>query len=347
MTGVLAAIAAAGIVLPHALRLQRVAPVTAIVLWLSSLALRAIVCVLVVMYLFFFLPGTGVFVALTHWCGHVALPVSGSELAVEGHGVGARALYLPGIVLATSLAWMCVSSVRDTRAARRVVAQHAVGPGPRDSLIVGGSDVIFAVAGLIRPRIVVSAGALASLDDDELAAGLDHEAGHVARRHRFVMLLGIGLRALGRAVPGTGRGVREIAFHLERDADRWALRRQNDRVALASVICKAAGTGRTGPPALAGLGDSDVLERLGQVLDLGSGSRRRTGAAFKALAAAAVMCTVLIGAVVPAAAVSGAGADAHRGHHRHHCEHSSQASTAPPPAEHRPWGRMEAHESFD
>ena len=337
MTGVLAAIAAAGIVLPHALRLQRVAPVTAIVLWLSSLALRAIVSLLVVIYLFFFLPGTGVFVALTHWCGHVALPV-GSELAVEGHGIGARALYVPGIVLAASLVWMCVSSVRDTRAARHLVAQHAVGPGPRNSLIVGGSDVLFVVAGLIRPRIVVSAGALASLDDDELAAGLDHEAGHIARRHRFVMLLAVGLRALGRAVPGTGRGVREIAFHLERDADRWALRRQNDRVALASVICKAAGAGRTGPPALAGLGDSDVLERLGQVLDLASGTRRRTGAAFEALATAAVACTVLVGAVLPAAAVSGAGADAHRGHHRHHCEHASHASTTAPPAEPRPWG---------
>ena len=55
-----------------------------IVLWLSSLALRAIVCLLVVIYLFFFLPGTGVFAALTHWCGHVALPVSG--LGAGGRG---------------------------------------------------------------------------------------------------------------------------------------------------------------------------------------------------------------------------------------------------------------------
>jgi Zn-dependent protease with chaperone function len=90
-------------------------------------------------------------------------------------------------------------------AARQIVAAHAVGLGPRNSLIVGGSDVLFAVAGLIQPRIVVSAGALASLDDDELAAGFDHEAGHIARRHRFVMLLALGLRALGRAVPGSGR----------------------------------------------------------------------------------------------------------------------------------------------
>ena len=76
-----------------------------------------------------------------------------------------------------SLPVLYVATVRDARAARRLVAQHAVGLGPRNSLIVGGSDVVFAVAGLVRPRIVVSAGALTSLDDDELAAGLDHEEG--------------------------------------------------------------------------------------------------------------------------------------------------------------------------
>jgi hypothetical protein len=319
MTGALAAIIAAGIVLPHVLRLPRVAPVTAIVLWLSSLALRALACLLAVIYLLFFLPRTELFVALSHWCAHMAPPASGSELAVEGHAIAKLALYAPGILLAVSLLAICVGSVRDARAARHIVAEHAVGLGPRNSLIVGGSDVLFAVAGLIHPRIVVSAGALASLDDDELAAGLDHESGHIARRHRFVMLLAVGLRALGRAVPGSGRGVRELAFHLERDADRWALRRKNDRVALASVICKAATTER--PPTLVGLGDTDVRERLGQVLNTCTGRSRRAGAAFNALATAMVACTVLVAAIVPAAAVSGAASDAHRGHHLHHCQH--------------------------
>jgi hypothetical protein len=321
MTAALAAITAAGIVLPHVLRLQRVAPVTAIVLWLSSLALRGLASLLAVISLLFFFPRSELFVALTHWCAHVAPPGIRSDLAVEGHGLAALALCVPGIVLAASLISSCVVTLRDARAAGHLVAQHAVGLGPRHSLIVGGSDVLFAAAGLIHPRIVVSAGALASLDDDELAAGLNHEAGHIARRHRFVMLLAVGLRALGRAVPGSGRGVRELAFHLERDADRWALRQQNDRVALASVICKAATSDGARPPALVGLGDTDVRERLGQVLNRGSGTTRRAGAAFNALATAMVVCTLLVAAVVPAAAVSGAAADAHRGHHRNHCQH--------------------------
>jgi hypothetical protein len=322
MTAALAAITAAGIVLPHALYLQRVAPVTATVLWLSSLALRAIVCLLAVIYLLFFLPRTGLFVELAHWCAHVAPPVTGFELAIEGHGVAVLALYLPGVVLAGSLLVMSVGTVRDARAARHLVAERALGVGPRNSLIVGGSDVLFAVAGLIRPRIVVSAGALTSLDDDELAAALAHEEGHIARRHRFVMLLAVGLRALGRAVPGSSRGVRELAFHLERDADRWALRHENNRIALASVICKAAAAER--PPApLVGLGDTDVRERLGQVLDRCSRTRRPARAALNVLATTMVACTVLVGAIVPAAAVAGAAADAHRGHHLHHCQHDA------------------------
>ena len=320
MTAALAAIVAAGIVLPHALPLQRVTPVTAVVLWLSSLALRATVCVLGVIALFYFLPGTGLFVALTHWCADVGP-------GVEGHGVGALALYLAPAALAASLVVMGVAGARDARAARVLVSRHAVGLGPRNSLIVGGSDVLFAVAGVVRPRIVVSAGALASLDDGELTAALDHEAGHIARRHRFVMLLAMGLHAAGRLVPGGARGLRELAFHLERDADRWALRRHDDRVALASVICQAATGERT--RALVGLGDTDVRERVGQVLGRSSGATRRARTAFNALAAAMAVCTVAAAASVPAAAVAGARADAHRGHHRHHCQHG--AAVSPPP----------------
>jgi bla regulator protein blaR1 len=319
MIAALAAITAAGIVLPHTLRLERVAPVTAIALWLSSLALRAIACLLAVVYALFFLPRTGLFVVMTHWCAHVEVPVSPWELAVEGHGLASFSLFVPGLVLAASLVATCIATVRDVRAARHVVVKHTVGLGPRDSVIVGGSDVLLAVAGFVRPRIIVSAGALTCLDDDELAAGLDHEQGHIARRHRFVMLVAVGLRALGRAVPGSGRAIGELEFHLERDADQWALRRPNDRVALASVICKAATAER--PPAVVGIGTAGVRERLGQVLDTRSATTRRVSAMVNALATAMVALTLLAGALVPAAAATGSVAEAHRGHHRHHCLH--------------------------
>jgi beta-lactamase regulating signal transducer with metallopeptidase domain len=181
--------------------------------------------------------------------------------------------------------------------------------------------VVFAVAGLAHPRVLVSAGALTALDDDELTAGLDHEQAHIVRRHRFVMLLALSCRALGRAIPGCDRGVRELAFHLERDADRWALRLHDDPLALASVICKAAGE-PTLPRAQHHLGATGVPERLRQLIDerpvMSAGPAR---AALRVVATLMVLCTVALVAIVPAAAIAGAGSQPHHGHHLHHCAH--------------------------
>ena len=316
MIATLAAIGAAGILLPHVLRLERVPPVTAIVLWGSALALRALTGVLAVILLLFFLPRAHVFSAVTHWCLNLGF------LDVEGHGMADLALTVPGLALAISLLVACCRTARSARRARRLVKREALGDGPRESVIVGGPDVLFAVAGILRPRIVVSAGALTCLDDDELDAALDHERAHIVRRHRFITVVAIGCAAVGRALPGTARALRELAFHLERDADRWALRQRNDRLALASVICKAAMSDRLTPSALAGLAETGVRERLSQLLvEPPSDQRRPVATALNALATAMVSCTLLLAAVVPAAAMAGVEDDAHRSHHAHHCHH--------------------------
>jgi Zn-dependent protease with chaperone function len=319
MTVALAAVVAAGIALPHLLRLQRVAPVTATVLWLTSLSLRALTGLVGVALLLFLLPRTAVFESLTHWCLHAVLPGLADRLNVEGHHVGDLALFVPGLVLALSLLFVCVRTAHNARAARLLVDRHELGRGPHDSVIIGGPEVAFAVAGLAHPRIVVSAGALATLDDAELAAALDHERGHIARHHRFVMLTATALSALAWWIPGTRRAAREIAFHLERDADRWALDRRNDRLALASVICKAATTAQqTGSPAMASLGRTGVCERLSQLLE--EQPRRPShprAAALNALAAVMVAFTLLLAAALPTAAVAAARADAHEAHHEH------------------------------
>jgi Zn-dependent protease with chaperone function len=323
MIPALAAVIAAGIAVPHVLPLRRVPPVTAILLWLGSLALRALTCALAAVYLLFFLPRTSLFDALTHWCWDAVLPLISGEHGVEGHGVGDLAVVLPALMLAVSLVLVAVRIARCARDARHLVERQALAEGPRDSVIVGGADVAFGVAGLARPRIVVSAGALACLDDDELAAALDHERAHIVRRHRFVVLLGAALRASGRPVPGGGRAFRELTFHLERDADGWALRRSRDRLALASVLCKAAGAAwPVGNVLIAELGDSGVRERLNQLLEEEPPRHPRpVMAALNGLAIAMVGCTLVLATIVPTAAVAGVDRDAHHAHHREHCEH--------------------------
>ena len=296
----------AGIVLPHVLPLERVAPVTAAVLWACALALRALTVIFAAIYLVFFLPATGLFGALTRWCLHAVVPLLSAHVGISGHALAAAAMVVPGLLLAASIALAGFGVARAARAVRRVLSRNTVALVASDVLVVGGPDVLVAAAGLARPRLVVSTGALAQLDDEELAAGLDHERGHIARRHRYVLVAAEFSRAVGRPVPGCARAVEQLAFHLERDADRWALRQRHDRLALASAICKAATTRGTQSPSFAALGGGGIAERLDQLTGAVKPVARRTSATVNALAVALVTLTITAALTVPVALQAGA-----------------------------------------
>jgi hypothetical protein len=322
MIVLIAGLLAIGIALPHGLRLERCPPATAAALWTASLALRALTTIFAVLYLAFFLPSTTLFADLTHWCWHTVLPLLTTQLGLEGHNVGDAATILPGLLVMVSLLSVAFGVFRAARAVKRLLARDSLGPGPSESVIVAGSQVILAAAGLTRPKVLVSAGALVELEDDELAAGLDHEHGHIARRHRFLLVFAEMCRGIGRFTPGCRRAMRELAFHLERDADQWALRRSHDRLALASAICKAAAPQLTDRPAVTPLGGGGAGERLGQLIDDRPVPRpRASAAALNALAVGMVCLTILIAALVPSTALAGA-QDLGGGHQIHqHCDH--------------------------
>jgi hypothetical protein len=100
-------------------------------------------------------------------------------------------------------------------------------------------------------------------------------------------------RVLGRPLPGTARAVRQLRFHIERDADRSAVRERADRLALASAICKAAtgATTRAGMAALGGDGTAARVRELLQDVGVGPGTRglRTLAVAVAGLAVAAAL----------------------------------------------------------
>ena len=305
----LTALLAVSIAAPHVVNLRHASPTAAVAVWFSALALRALSVLFVAMYLVLYLPETQAFVALTHWCWHAVLPLLTTHLGLDGHRVGDTAVLVPAVVLSASLVSAAFGVIRAARAVRRLLTHASLGPGPSDSLIVGGADVVVAAAGIARPRLLVSAGALTVLDDEELAAGLDHERGHIARRHRYLLVGAEICRGVARFLPGTRRVMQELTFHLERDADRWALARRHDPLALASAICKAA-TGRmTIGPALASLsGSSGVADRLDELVQPGDGTTGRFSRLLVSAAAVAlVSVTVALTAALPATAVAGVG----------------------------------------
>lgn len=303
MTALVAVLTGAAIATPHALRLERAHPATAAAIWLAALCLRALVALFVVLFVVLYLPTTASFELLTQWCWHTALPLITSHLGLSGHSVGDLALLAPVFALAVSMLSVCVGLWRATRAIGAWVRRTSIGPGPQESLIVGEHDIVVAAAGLRRPRVIVSAGALTCFDDDELAASLAHERGHIARRHRFVLVVAEICRALARLLPGTRRAIGELVFHLERDADRWALEREHEPVALASAICKAAQPRALAPAALLMLGAAAVTRRVRQLLEASATPRRK--ARLDVLAAAMVALVIGLAIALPAATRAG------------------------------------------
>jgi len=167
--------------------------------------------------------------------------------------------------------------------------------------------------------VMVSRTALDVMDADELAAGLAHERGHIGRRHRPLLLAASVLAALGRSLPGTAAAERVFAFSLERDADDYAIRETRDPLALASAICKAAGSPSSA--SVAALGGGRVTLRLDYLLEDGA---RPRGAMLERVTRGLVLLmvsTVLaISLTLPAWALAAPGAGQASAHSEVACE---------------------------
>jgi Zn-dependent protease with chaperone function len=299
----LAALFAAGIAAPHVAHLDRVRPLIAAAAWAASLVLSALLSLLAAVAIVRYLPHLRTFVEVSAGCWHAVIPGVASHLVVSGHTLGDVALLAPASLLTLSLAWGALGFVRAARAVRRCLGGASVGVGPRRVRIYPDRAIVLATTGLLRPRVVVSAGALVELDDDELTAGLDHEEGHIARKHRWVLLLGGLCRDLGRGVPGSSRAEQELRHHLERDADAFALR-ASSRETLARAICKAATSPDRGVSA--GLGGGSTVRRVKLLLEpsVPSGGSARAASAL----ALVLLLTALGGAATVATAADRAAA---------------------------------------
>ena len=305
MTLALAALLIAAIGLPHLLRLEAASSALSATIWLSALILRALTAVFAAMFVVFFLPTTQLFSAVTHWCWHAVVPIIAAHLPLNGHALGDAAVVAPAFFLAASAISGVLGVWRAARAVRRLLARSVVGDGPGHSLVLADEQVVVAAAGLRRPRILVSAGALLTFDDEELAASLDHERGHIARNHRFLFVISHLCCAIARPLPGTRAAARELLFHLERDADRYAVSRRHDPNALASAIGKAAAAASApgAARAMLGLGGGVVSRRVRLLVD-GEASSTPT-AALRLVAVAMIAVTLLALAALPAAAHTG------------------------------------------
>ncbi len=291
-----------GIALPHFLPLHAVAPRTAVTVWLSALALRALVALAMAAFIFLYVPQTDTFGAVADWCWSLV----SHHLGLSGHPLAHAAVILPALAIAGSLLWVLFGLVRGALALRLLLARRSLGEGPYGSMVVHGDEILVAVTGVGRARVVISHSALGAMDREELEASVAHELGHIRRRHRPLLLIGSAFKGLGRLLPGTGAAERELSFHLERDADEYAVRSTQAPLALASAICKAS-TAREGSAVLPALGGSG---RVSLRLDYLVGARRPAGVLLerstRVLAALTASLVLALGGTLPAWATASA-----------------------------------------
>lgn len=299
MTAAVMGMALLGVVLvaPRVVRLDEAPPALAAATWFSALVARAGLTIVAAAGVIVAVPSTSLFETVSGWCWHTILPVIAAHLGFNGHSLADAAILLPTLLLAVSTVSVGFGLWRAARRVARLL-KCGFGPGPRDSIIIRDGTVVVAAAGLRRPRVVVSAGALAALDDAELYASLEHERGHIVHRHRWAMLVGTLCRAIGWFIPGGRAALSELAFHLERDADRFAIDHHHEPRTLASAICKAAAGGSLGVPPATSLAGSGVVRRVSQLLGDGP-TRAGSSRLSRVIAAVTVASALILMAAVP------------------------------------------------
>jgi bla regulator protein blaR1 len=169
---------------------------------------------------------------------------------------GSEAAGLP--FLATAALGASIWALSLTRSVRALVRSHR--HVPRASAIVfGESEEVWlwegpapfiGLAGLLRPRVVVSRSVASALEGDQLAAALKHERAHRASADNLKRLL---LLLAPEALPGVSlfRPLdRAWARLAEWAADDWAAADASSSIALAEALVRVARLGaapRTSP----------------------------------------------------------------------------------------------------
>ncbi|AFR10961.1 MULTISPECIES: M56 family metallopeptidase [Nocardiopsis] len=187
--------------------------------------------------------------------------------------------HLVAIVVAVTLtlvlfAGLVASFVQVVRVRRRhhdllelVASDHPDVPGAR--VVDHPAAAAYCLPGVLRSQVVISAGALAVLDNRELAAVLAHEHAHLRQRHDLVLL---PFSSLKRAFPKV-RLVRTyyetVALLIEMCADDQARRKSSSReLAMALLRFGAAGPAPVPAGAMAAVqhAEPDVMRRVNRLL---------------------------------------------------------------------------------
>lgn len=153
--------------------------------------------------------------------------------------------------------------------------------------------VAYCVPGLRRSRVVVSAGMLGALGEDEVAAVLAHERAHLRARHDLVLEAFSALRQAFPRWVSSAAALAEVRLLVEVLADRAAVAARDPRPLARALVALAAGRA---PDAALGVGGGGLVERVDLLADRGP---HRLQALVLAMASVGVMVVPTAFVVIP------------------------------------------------
>jgi beta-lactamase regulating signal transducer with metallopeptidase domain len=170
------------------------------------------------------------------------------------------------------LGWRYGRSLRRASARTRAHAEaaritgHPVGGGDAAFVLDAIRPAVYCVPGR-PPAIVLTTGALAVLDPEQLTAVLAHERAHLAGRHHLLLAVTRSLAAVAPAVPLFARGTGQVATLAEMRADDVAARRDARRTLLAALLTMGAGAAVVQAPAAWLAATGGVAARVRRLAD--------------------------------------------------------------------------------
>src|SRR6266566_476607 len=226
------------------------------------------------------------------------ISVFGQSLGYPAANAGAivvTALAGLGLLMAGAAIWRAAHELLSDRTFRRALAARS--PLPHDGAwVIADDDPQAFCAGLFRPRVYLSTGALDLLDAPALAAVLAHERRHALRHDPLRLACGRVLVAGLFFIPAMRRLAQRQHALAELSADEAAvLIGGGDRSALASAMLSFSQAGSADAPGV----DPERIDHL-----LGERVRWRLPAAV-CLGAAAALSVLIALAVLAAHAAAG------------------------------------------
>jgi beta-lactamase regulating signal transducer with metallopeptidase domain len=190
-------------------------------------------------------------------------PISARELisAAVGLGLAAAVVGRASYVIARELAW-----ARRQRRSHLLALELAgqVADGMDATVVDHDTPAVYSLpASDARNTVIVSTGALRLLSDEELAAVVAHERGHLRHHHHLVTAIAGALQLAFPRVPLLRHARSEIEILAEMAADDHARREHSGNTLAAALLALA--TARTPRHAL-GATDHSVTDRLRRML---------------------------------------------------------------------------------